>query len=154
MNNWSEEDYKDYLQRRQKQGKAAPKAEASMNNQVAEPKRSKAKYGNCKTVVDGIAFDSQKEANRYCELKMLRMSGQIKDFECQPEFELLPPFRYNGRTVKGVKYKGDFKVIYLDGHTEIEDVKSVATARDKVYRLKVKMLLSKYGEEIIFRERL
>lgn len=152
--NWSEEDYKDYLSRRQKQGKTAPKAETSINGQAAEQKRSKSKYGNSKTVVDGIEFDSQKEANRYCELKMLRMSGQIRDFECQPEFELLPPFRYNGRTVKGVKYKGDFKVIYPDGRVEIEDVKSIATARDKVYRLKIKMLLSKYGEKIVFRERL
>lgn len=29
------------------------------------------KYGNIKTTVDGIDFDSRKEANRYAELKLL-----------------------------------------------------------------------------------
>lgn len=39
------------------------------------------KYRAKKTVVDGIIFDSKKEADFYCELKMLKMGGVVKDFE-------------------------------------------------------------------------
>ena len=38
------------------------------------------KYGNKKAEADGIVFDSKKERNYYCELKMLKMAGKIKDF--------------------------------------------------------------------------
>ena len=41
------------------------------------------KYGNKKTVVDGIAFDSQKEANRYCELKLLWRGHEIDNLKRQ-----------------------------------------------------------------------
>lgn len=37
-----------------------------------KPATRKSKYGNKKTVVDDIAFDSKKEADYYCELKLLR----------------------------------------------------------------------------------
>ena len=33
------------------------------------------KYHNRKVVIDGITFDSQREGDYYCELKMLRMAG-------------------------------------------------------------------------------
>ena len=36
------------------------------------------KYGNRKTVVDDIKFDSKAEARRYKELKLLEKSGIIK----------------------------------------------------------------------------
>ena len=35
------------------------------------------KYGNEKTVVDGITFASRKEASRWQELKMLEKAGEI-----------------------------------------------------------------------------
>ena len=41
------------------------------------------KYGNKKTVVDGITFDSRKEAKRYQELKLLEKAGEIKDLRRQ-----------------------------------------------------------------------
>lgn len=37
--------------------------------QIVTQKRSK--YGNQKTVIDGIRFDSAKEARRYVELKQM-----------------------------------------------------------------------------------
>lgn len=39
-------------------------------------------------MVDGIKFDSAKEADYYCELKMLKMVGVVKDFVLQPKYEL------------------------------------------------------------------
>lgn len=37
------------------------------------------KMGNIQTVVDGIKFDSRREARRYAELKLLLRAGIIKD---------------------------------------------------------------------------
>ena len=47
--------------------------------------RSKTKYGNKKVIVDGIAFDSKKEANRWCELRVYEKAGIISDLERQVE---------------------------------------------------------------------
>lgn len=38
------------------------------------------KYSNRKTKIDGIVFASKKEADYYCELKMLKIAGEVKDF--------------------------------------------------------------------------
>lgn len=46
------------------------------------------KYKNVKTVVDGITFDSKKEANYYGVLKMRKLAGEIDDFQCQAAFYL------------------------------------------------------------------
>ena len=51
------------------------------------------KYHNKKVECDGIIFDSIKEKNYYCELKILRMAGEVIDFERQVTFELQPKFR-------------------------------------------------------------
>ncbi len=55
--------------------------------------RSRAKYGNRKVVVDGITFDSKKEAQRYTELKLLEKTGKITGLQLQREFELIPEQR-------------------------------------------------------------
>ena len=39
------------------------------------------KYRNRKTVVDGITFDSKREAERYMELKLLEQAGLRSPFE-------------------------------------------------------------------------
>lgn len=107
------------------------------------------KYHNKKPTIDGITFDSQKEANYYCQLKILKQAGEIKDFELQPEFVLQEGFRdKNGNWHRPIKYRADFKVIYPDGVVEIVDTKGYKT---QVYRLKKKMLLARYPD-ISFRE--
>ena len=50
------------------------KIEELMNMEWKEAKPKTSKYHNKKTVVDNIKFDSKLEANRYCELKLLRKS--------------------------------------------------------------------------------
>ena len=101
------------------------------------------KYKNKKTVVDGIEFDSQKEANYYAKLKLLQRAGEVKEIELQPEFELLPRFKKNGKTYRPIKYIADFKVTYSDGRVEIVDVKGHKT---EVFRLKEKMFEYQYPE--------
>lgn len=107
---------------------------------------NKSKYHSIKTEVDGIIFDSRKEAKRYGELKILKRSMRIIGFDLQPEFPYNVTFSANGNeyTVKR-KYIADFLVYHNDGREEIEDVKGVRTAEykrkkkiiEKLYRIKI-----------------
>lgn len=100
------------------------------------------KYGNQKSVVDGIKFDSQKEARYYQELKLLKRAGEIEDFELQPEFVLLPGFKTgDGAKIREIKYRADFKIIHKDGTIEVVDVKGYKT---EVYKLKKKLFLYRF----------
>lgn len=91
------------------------------------------KFRNKKTVVDGQTFDSKKEAARFAELQLLEDAGQITDLRTQVEF----PIVVNGVTV--CKYVADF-VYVEDVVTTVEDVKSVFTRKNPVYRLKAKLM--------------
>ena len=102
------------------------------------------KFHSKKTIVDGIEFDSRKEANRYCELKFMLRSGLITDLELQPSFELQPKFKKNGKSYRYIVYKADFK--YFDkqqGKIIVEDVKGLKT---EVYKLKKKMFEYHYPD--------
>ena len=48
------------------------------------------KYGNKKITVGGETFDSQKEYNRWCELKLLERAKIISNLRRQVPFELIP----------------------------------------------------------------
>lgn len=50
------------------------------------------KYGNKITEVNGIAFDSKKEATYYEDLLWLQRIGAVKSIELQPEFVLQPAY--------------------------------------------------------------
>jgi len=98
------------------------------------------KYGNKKTEIDGIKFDSKAEANRYLELSMLVKYKKIKDLVLQPAFELQPSFKKDGRTIRAIKYYADF-AYYDMGLDEyiVEDVKASLTFKTEVYKIKKKM---------------
>lgn len=107
----------------------------------------KNKYHNTKVIYNGIKFDSKKERDRYITLKLYERLGNIKNLELQPKFLLLDTIHYKNKTYPKTYYIADFK--YFDnekGKYIIEDVKSLITAKDKVYRLKIKILLSKYPD--------
>jgi hypothetical protein len=81
-----------------------------------------------------------KEANRWCELKMLEKAGLIQDLQRQVKFELIP--KQDGE--RAVHYVADF-VYVEDGKKIVEDVKGMRT---KEYRLKKKMMLFFHGIKI------
>ena len=87
-----------------------------------------AKYNNIKTVIDGITFDSKKEAKRYSELKLLEKAGLIGSLQLQVKFEIIPSQKGGIRKELAIKYIADF--VYYDvalGKTIIEDVKGFST---------------------------
>ena len=102
------------------------------------------KYNSKKTVVDGITFDSKKEANRYCELKLMEKSGLISELILQPRYDV----EINGQRI--CFYKADFS--YNDENTNlvVEDVKGCKKgAAYAMFRLKVKLVAACHGIEIV-----
>ena len=102
------------------------------------------KYGAKKVEVDGIKFDSKKEANRYQVLKLMEQAGAIQNLELQKRFELIPSFKVDGKTIRGITYKADF-CYYENGQYVVEDVKGYRT---EVYKLKAKLFAYRYGFQI------
>lgn len=101
------------------------------------------KYNNKKTIVDGIKFDSEMESHYYIYLKQLKEIGEVVDFVLQPTYLLQEGFNLNGKRIRPITYKADFKVIYKDGHEEVIDVKGKLTEEFKIKR---KMLLYRYRD--------
>jgi hypothetical protein len=98
------------------------------------------KYGNKKTELDGLKFDSKKEAGRYQELKILAAAGEITELEMQVRFDL----KVNKQPV--CTYIADFTYRPAKGGDLIvEDVKGVRT-RD--YIIKRKLMKAVYGIEV------
>ena len=108
------------------------------------------KYHAEKTEIDGIIFDSKKEAARYAELKQMEEAGLINDLVLQPRFLLQEPFMCDGKKERKIEYVADFEY-QENGRYVVEDVKSPAT-RTQVYKLKRKLFLFRYGDQVDFRE--
>lgn len=103
------------------------------------------KYKSKKTTVDGVTFDSKKEAKRYQELRILEKTGEITDLQRQVKYELIPAQRIDGRVVeRKVEYVADF-VYQQDGKTIVEDTKGFRT---KDYIIKRKLMLWVHGIRI------
>lgn len=114
----------------------------------------KSKYGSRKVAIDGITFDSKKEAARYQELKLLERSGEIHFLQLQVKFPLIPA-QYenpNSPTKSGrgkclereCNYIADF-VYYKNEKTVVEDTKGFRT---EAYKIKRKLMLERYGIQI------
>lgn len=99
------------------------------------------KYRAKKTVIDGITFDSRREASRYQILKEQESNGEIEDLRLQQRFELIPKHGKN----RAVFYVADF-VYFKDGEEVVEDCKGFRT---DVYKLKKKIFEWKYDKEIL-----
>ena len=102
------------------------------------------KFNAKRTVVDGITFDSRREADRYLVLKSMEEDGVIEDLRRQVRYELVPAFDVDGKHYRPVYYVADF-VYRENGHEVIEDVKGMKT---DVYRLKAKLVAYRYGMNI------
>ena len=113
MEHWSIEDYKNF----------------TCGN------KKKSKYRANKVSVDGHTFDSTREAEYYCGLKLRLQAQEINGFCLQPIFMLAP----------GLKYKADFIVFHKDNSSEVIDVKGFKT---KEYIAKKKVFEDKFNLKI------
>lgn len=103
------------------------------------------KYKNIKIEVDGIKFDSKKEARRYQELKLLESAGKITRINVHPRFKIIV------NDEKICTYVADFEywTRVLDGSKVpeyvVEDVKGIRT---QAFILKKKLMFACYGIEV------
>ena len=119
------------------------------------------KYHNKKVTLDGIEFDSRKEANRWFELRMLERAGEIQALQRQVKYILIPKqvetYERYGKTGKRLAdgerviekecaYYADF--VYMDNRTRklvVEDTKGMRT---DAYIIKRKLMLERFGVRI------
>jgi hypothetical protein len=107
----------------------------------------KNKFGNKKTEVDGIKFDSKKEAEYYKKYKSYLDSGTIAKLELQVPFKYEIQYLANNKIHKTVgRYVADFVVTYNSGEIGVIDVKGFRTAE---YKRKKKIIKKLYGIDII-----
>lgn len=115
------------------------------------------KYYAKKCVLDGIEFDSKKEAHRYAELLLLQRAKEISGLQRQVKFVLIPVqyemyerYGKNGKELapgkrlleKECAYIADFVYTNKDGKLVVEDTKGVKT---KDYIIKRKLMLFIHG---------
>jgi hypothetical protein len=66
------------------------------------------KYNAKKTKLDGFTFDSQAEARRYQDLKLMHEAGEIHKLRVHPRYLLLDKFTVKGVKYRAIEYVGDF----------------------------------------------
>lgn len=80
-----------------------------MAKMAVQEVKKRSKYGNRKVVRDGIKFDSEREAARFSELKVLRAMGKIRDLRLQANFTLVEGYTtIEGERIKPMVYRADF----------------------------------------------
>lgn len=108
--------------------------------------KGRSKYGNRKVVIDGLTFDSEKEGQRWRELRLLERAGAISALRRQVKYELIPSQRVNGKVAeRAASYVADF--VYMeDGQTIVEDVKGYKKgAAYNLFAIKRKLMLRVHG---------
>lgn len=109
------------------------------------------KYGakKIKDPATGYVFDSRKEFNRWCELRLLERAGKISNLKRQVKYVLIPAQRdESGKLLeREVSYVADFK--YFDNCLEkevVEDVKGYkGGSAYNVFSIKRKLVLYCHG---------
>lgn len=112
------------------------------------------KYHNEPVKVNGIHFDSKKEANRFMVLMSMQSRGLIRGLKLQAQYTLQESYITDtGERVRAIRYVADFA---YERATEpdctgtvhwlpvVEDVKSRATRTAK-YEMKKKLLRERFG---------
>jgi hypothetical protein len=99
------------------------------------------KYHNQETVVDGLTFDSRREAARWVDLKAEQAAGRVTNLRRQVRFRCV---------VDGIlicRYVADFTYVRA-GRLVVEDVKSKFTAKLQTWRIKKRLMLACHGVDV------
>ena len=104
------------------------------------------KYHSTPTEVNGIRFDSKREANRWFELRLLERAGKIEKLKRQVKYLLIPSQYRDGKCIeRECSYLADF-VYVKDGHLVVEDCKGFRTPE---YKIKRKLMLQLYDIRLV-----
>ena len=105
----------------------------------------RSKYNAKPVKIDGLSFDSKKEARRYGELKLMEKAGEIRDLVFHPRYS----FGVNG--VHICEYEADFSYVPKERFDRICDreiVEDVKGYKTDVYKLKKKLMKAIHGIEV------
>jgi len=95
---------------------------------IYSAKTRKNKFNAVRTVAkDGIKRDSKFEASVADELYLRKLAGDIKDYESQYKVEMWI-CNADGKPVKKVSHKVDFRIHHNDGSYELYEVKGAVTS--------------------------
>jgi len=107
----------------------------------------RSKYGNTRVVVDGIKFDSKREAAIWNELTLRQKAGEIHDLQRQVPFPLHCPVRFE--SINGfaevATFVADFVWVDHDGTRHVADCKGGTGTITKEFRLKARWLALQSG---------
>lgn len=109
--------------------------------ELTAPKKNK--FGAVKETVDGITFDSKREAQVWCELKLRMRAGEIEKLDRQI------PFFLTVNAIQIARYTADFQ--YYDKMASawrVVDVKSPTTAKKRDFVLIRKLMRACHGIEV------
>jgi hypothetical protein len=98
------------------------------------------KFRAVRTTLDGITFDSKREAAYYAELKLRERAGEVSEVELQPRFPLMV-----GSEVIG-SYRADFK--FWDNRENKQRVVDIKGVEPKGFRRTLKHVRAQYGVEV------
>lgn len=136
----------EWLQKARAEGRISEGRSAAENLGLNSPKgeltEKPRKYRNEPVTVDGLRFDSKKEARRWMTLKAIADGGGIRNLRRQVRYELV----VNG--VKVSHYTADFVYETLDGCVVVEDTKSEATCQDRAYAIRKKLMKAIHNIEV------
>ena len=127
-----------------------------------EPVKKKNKFNAQKVTIDGIAFDSGLEGDRYLVLKEALSKGEISDLRLHQTYELLPSQKIKVTEIKqlktkvkvvekektiflGVKFTPDFVYRNKFGELIAEDSKGSKKVISRDFGLRQKMLYATQG---------
>lgn len=105
------------------------------------------KYRNHRTVVDGVTFDSKREAEYWHQLCLQQRAGLVFDLRRQVAFELAPGVKFAGakRAQPALRLIVDFAYRDRHGQQVLEDVKGVLTT---AFTIKRHLLKAVHGLEV------
>lgn len=107
--------------------------------------QKKRKYGNTKTIVGGVKFDSKLE--QYCH-GYLELIGC--DFDFQQRTTLVGKFRFNEKGIQAITIIVDF-VIRKDGKTIYVDTKGFPTETSKIkYKLLKNLIKDEDNVDVVW----
>lgn len=107
------------------------------------------KYGNRKSEIGGITFDSEREKKRWLQLCLLERAGEITGLERQVPFILAPAVDLGEPRMKpAMRYTADF--VYRKADTNELVVEDAKGARTGEYRMRKHLMKSVHG--IIIKE--
>lgn len=147
---WTAEEYREFLRTGREPVRAAattccqPAKPSGVSLEDDPPKRNK--YGNRKTVVDGLKFDSKHEAEVYQALSARLRAGELKCIWRQVRFDL--GGGPNASEDSRYAYYADFVTVDQENRVTVIDAKSEATRQNRTYINKKKEVLAVWGLEI------